>query len=73
MKPMSITEPFTDRELRCERCAQRFIWQAHTQAEFFLAGKFVPPSSCGPCRRARRAQAAKDRQAQLDAPMETTT
>jgi|SRR5580704_19437931 hypothetical protein len=52
---MASLEPFTDREFRCERCAQRFVWTADAQYRFFLRGHFVPPSVCRPCRSGLRA------------------
>jgi hypothetical protein len=56
---MATLEPFTDRELRCEDCGQRYIWTATRQYECGLRGRFVPPSKCEPCRRARRVSVAK--------------
>jgi hypothetical protein len=64
---MAMTEPFTDRELRCEVCGKRFIWTAQGQLAYSDRGYFVPPGQCRPCRRERaRRKAAACRQALLD-------
>src|SRR5215471_4053257 len=47
---------FTDKVLTCRDCGEQFTWTAGEQEFYQSRGLLNPPTRCGPCRQARKAQ-----------------
>ena len=47
---------FTDKVLTCRECGEQFTWTAGEQEFYQARGLLNPPTRCGPCRQARKAQ-----------------
>ncbi len=60
-----MAEEFSDMTIRCNECAENFIWTAKEQAFFKERGLHNKPTRCIDCRKQRRKQ-LKDEKKLMD-------